>query len=104
MAQAQPAVMTEDEIRADERAKCAALLKRAAAGKREYADGAPAPQDGDRAIFGLSLSDAHKFIALTYEAAAALIEDPDSILLLIPAWQWTDAEHRAVLGLPPDAA
>jgi hypothetical protein len=71
--------------------QAAALLRRVAEGRREYAADAP---DEMRAAL-LCEADA-------YDTAAKIAEgDVGAVLALIPSWQWTEAEERAVRLEPP---
>jgi hypothetical protein len=76
-------------IVAAERERIAAMLRRAADGRREYAS-SPGADDHSKAILQQSAED--------YESAIRLIEDPRTILMLIPSWRWTDEESRSVCG------
>jgi hypothetical protein len=76
------------------RGEIAADLKRAAAGRREYAAGIPERKhDGDdkgghlTAMRQELLSEADH-----YESAALLVEDPRHLMGAVPSWRWTDVE------------
>jgi hypothetical protein len=77
------ATSAEREIRA----RVAADLRRAAAGRREYAR--TASKDADE-------RDRVEVAADAYESAAGIAEDPMQLLGLIPSWSWTAEEHAAV--------
>ncbi|MDP4501034.1 hypothetical protein [Nonomuraea turcica] len=70
-------------VREVEQKRIGKLLRRVAAGRREYADGAP--DDMRQALL-------HE--ADLFEAAARIAEgDVLAVCGLIPTWQWTDAEQ-----------
>ncbi|GAA3172697.1 hypothetical protein [Nonomuraea roseoviolacea] len=68
-----------------ERERIAKLLRRVAAGRREYADGAP---DDMRRVLLIEADD--------FESAARIAEgDMLAVCALLPSWRWTEAEERA---------
>lgn len=76
----------EQEIRA----RIAADLRRAADGRREYAQGY-ADVGKDDGYDRLTIA------ADVFESAAAVAEDPARLRGLIPSWRWSAEEHAAVL-------
>jgi acyl-CoA reductase-like NAD-dependent aldehyde dehydrogenase len=74
-----------------ERERITALLRRAAAGRREYAGH---EDDGSEARAILLKSAEH------YESAAWLLEDPRNMLDVMPSWMWTDEEHALLRERP----
>lgn len=69
------------------RVTIAASLRRAADGRREYAQSAT--ED----------SEIHERLtrsATYYESTAQIIEDPRTILGVIPSWRWTDEETASL--------
>lgn len=79
-----PAADAERAIRAE----VAADLRRAAAGRREYAR--TASKDADE-------RDRVELAADAYESAAGIAEDPMRLLGLIPSWRWTAEETASVV-------
>lgn len=91
--------MTLTDVRANERlewcfadgaqcadvAEAARLLRFAAAGRRAYAENAPKDH-----------ADLLEWQAHSYESAAALIEDPGRIGLLVPTWMQTGRAHDVI--------
>lgn len=78
-------------IERDIRSRIAASLRRAAAGRREYAEGC----DSDNP----HLAEAHlrlRIAADCHESSAAIIEDPRHLLSVIPSWRWTPGEHDSI--------
>lgn len=86
------------------RREIAESLRRAAAGRREYAERTPEPSPElaakDKAlaeIKGTLLTEAD-----CYEACAYIIEDPRNVMSAIPSWRWTDDEVASLY--PPKEA
>ena len=77
---------------AAERQRICAQLRRAAAGRREYAG---REDDGSDARAILLKSAEH------YESAVWLIEDPRNMLDVMPSWMWTDGENASLRGEQP---
>lgn len=83
-----PPALDAESIRADERRKIAAMLRRAGAGRREYTSRLDEP----RGTIGVVLAAE----AASYDTAAGLAEDPAAIIRVIPSWQWTPEENARV--------
>jgi hypothetical protein len=76
-------------IAAAERERIAAWLRRAAAGRREYASRGPDDHEVKPML---------ELAASCCESAAQLITDPAHMLDVIPAWRWTEAEIADLHG------
>lgn len=77
-----------------ERERIIAQLRRAAAGRREYAG----PDDNGGKGRAILLQSAEH-----YESAVWLIEDPRNMLDVMPSWMWTDEENASLREQPPGA-
>lgn len=76
----------------------AANLRRAAAGRREYAEGLPERKAGATAP-DASLAEMRETLlteAACYESAALIMEDPRRVMDVIPSWRWTDDEAASI--------
>lgn len=80
------------------RAEIAANLRRAAAGRREYAEGLPERKAGATAP-DASLAEMRETLlseATSYETAALIVEDPSHLMGAVPSWRWTDEETASI--------
>lgn len=82
-----------ERVAAAERARIVAVLRRAAAGRREYAG-----RGGSEGELGREIYDRLMLAAACYEGVAKLIEDPAHILDVIPAWRFTREEIASLRG------
>jgi hypothetical protein len=88
------AVKVADSVLAEARSQIAASLKRAAAGRREYAEGVPERKAGATAS-DASLAEMRETLlseAACYESVAQIVEDPRYVMGAVPSWRWTDDE------------
>lgn len=80
-------------------------LRRAAAGRREYAERVPEHKAGETSP-NPSLSAMQETLlaeAACYESAALIAQDPHHVMAAVPSWRWTD-EEVASLYPPKEAA
>lgn len=73
-------------------------LRRAAAGRREYAHGTPERKAGDDAP-NPALARMRETLlteAACFETAAQVVEDPRHLVGLVPSWRWTDEEAASL--------
>ncbi|WP_055477622.1 hypothetical protein [Sphaerimonospora mesophila] len=91
---AKRAVAIAEQARAEERARIIADLRRAAAGRREYAQGAPV--EARRALL---------VEAAAFDNAVKLVEgDVLTMTGLLPSWRWTAEEAEFVAQSKGDAS
>lgn len=76
------------------RAEIAASLRRAAAGRREYAEGVPERKAGATAADAnlAEMRDTLLREADRFDSCALLVEHPEHVMGLIPSWRWTNDE------------
>jgi hypothetical protein len=75
-----------------------ANLRRAAAGRREYAEGLPERKAG-ATVPDASLAEMRETLlseAACYETAALIVEDPSHLMGAVPSWRWTDEEAASI--------
>lgn len=83
---------TERQVRESERALIASNLRRYAAGRRIYAQGA-GPNDPDN-IREMNLALAYE--AQSYDGAALIAEEGEEAMYGMPSWMWTRAMNDAL--------
>ena len=79
-------------------------LRRAAAGRREYAERIPEHKPGETSP-NPSLAAMKETLfaeASCYESAALIVEDPHHVMGAVPSWRWTDEEVASLY--PPKEA